>query len=315
MIKKLFLLIVLSVLSFGAISQSANANNFSILATVNDDAISQADVDARMMLVMASSAMKPTAENKARLMPQVLNALIEEQIKIQEAERQNLSVTNQEISQGFANLAAQNRLEPAQFDEMMARQGIPKTTLLNQIKSQIAWTKVISNVLRPQIDVTEADVMAYQQRLEKNVGQTEYLVGEIYLPVTNPNEEEKTRALAGKIIEEMSERNVPFKMLAAQFSRAPGAAQNGGLTWVMKGQLPDELENAVMVLDKGAVSAPIRGLSGYHIMMMSDERTMSADTMPPEQEITNKIGLERLERLQNRHLSDLKASAFIERRN
>lgn len=288
---------------------------FSIVAVVNDDAISSSDVEARMQLMLASSGLYPTKENMQRMEPQVVNTLIEEHLKMQEAARQNLQVMPEEISKGFESLAAQNNFSADQFASLLKQQGIPKATLMDQIKSQISWTKVVSEVLRPQIDVTEADVNARMGRMKENIGQTEYLVGEIFLPVQDPSEDTKTRQLAEKIIQEMQSKNVPFEVVAAQFSKAPGAQQNGGMSWIQKGQLPDELEEKTMTLNKGQISSPIRGLSGYHVMMMKDARTAKTETMPDEEAVLNQIGLERLDRLQQRHLSNIRASSFIERRN
>ncbi|MEM9468538.1 MAG: peptidylprolyl isomerase [Pseudomonadota bacterium] len=288
---------------------------FSIVAVVNDDAISSADVEARTQLMLASSGLRPTQDNVRRVEPQVVNSLIEEQLKIQEAQKQNLPITPEEIAKGFETLAGQNNFTADQFTKVLESQGIPKSTLISQIKSQIAWTKVIAEVLRPQIDVKEADVNARMDRMKDKMGQTEMLVGEIFLPVNNPADEAKTKQLADKILAEMKQKNVPFEVVAAQFSKAPGAQQSGGLTWLQPGQLPEELEQAVMRLGKGDMSAPVRGLSGFHIMTLKDKRTASQETMPSEDTMVNQIGLERLDRLQQRHLSDLKAAAFIDRRS
>ena len=145
-------------------------------------------------------------------------------------------------------------------------------------------------------------------------GKTEYLIGEIFLPVRMANEELKTKELAEKLLQEMSQKNVPFEVVAAQFSQAPGAQQSGGLGWVQEGQLPDELEDAMKALQPGKMSKPIRGLSGFHILTLKDTRTASIDTMPDEETILNSIGLERLDRLQKRYLADIRSAAFIERR-
>lgn len=314
--KKKILFIVAAVLITATFPFSAFADDpFSIVAVVNDDAISSNDVDARMRLMLASSGLRNTKENRERMMPQVVNTLVEEQLKIQEAENQNLTVSPEEISTGFETLAAQNKFTAEQFSTVLKQQGIPKSTLMNQIKSQVSWTKVIAEVLRPQIDVTEADVNARMERMKSNIGQTEYLIGEIFLPVDAPDEDAKTKQLAANIIQEMREKKVPFEVVAAQFSKAPGAQQNGGMSWIQKGQLPKDLDVATMALSKNEISKPIRGLSGYHIMMMRDTRTSGMETLPDEQAITNQIGLERLDRLQQRHLFNLKAEAFIDRRN
>lgn len=312
--KYIILATVLAAFLIAPLSSALAERPFEIVAVVNDDAISSKDVEARMALMMASSGLRPTVENQERLFPQVLNTLIEEQLKIQEAQAQNIVITPEEISEGFAALAGQNKLEPDQFAEILKRQGIPKSTLMSQIRSQIAWSKVVTEVLRPQIDVKEADVNARMSRMKESMGKEEYLIGEIFLPVSSADEDGKIKNLGEKIIQEMKEKSVPFEAVAAQFSRAPGAQQTGGFSWIQKGQMPSELEKAAMSLEKGELTDPIRGLSGYHVLTLKEKRTVSEDTMPDEQTMTNKIGLERLNRLQARHLSDLRSSAFIDRR-
>lgn len=315
MTKYLYVVFIALLFSPVSFNSSLAKDPFSIVAIVNDDAISSADVADRMKLMLASSGLRETKENKKRIKPQVINSLVDEQLKIQEAKKQKLAVTPEEISKGFEALASQNRFTPEQFVNVLKRQGISKSTLMNQIKAQISWTKVISEVLRPQVDVTEADVNARMEKIRESIGQTEYLVGEIFLPVTNAGEDNKTKQLANKIIKEMKDNNIDFEIVAAQFSKAPGAQQNGGLSWIKKEQLPDEIGEVVMSLSKGEISNPIRGLSGYYIMMMKDSRIADIKTLPDEQTLTNQIGLERLDRLQQRYLFDIKAASFIELRN
>ena len=63
---------------------------------------------------------------------------------------------------------------------------------------------------------------------------------------------------------------------ARQFSQAAGANTGGDLGWVQAGQLSDDLNKALLMLHPGQVSPPIRSAAGYHILMVRDERTISA---------------------------------------
>ena len=84
--------------------------------------------------------------------------------------------------------------------------------------------------------------------------------------------------------------------------------------WVQQGQLAEELEQALAGMQQGQVSAPIRSQSGYHILLLREKRVISEETLPSEEEMMNIIGTQRLERMQRRHLQDLKTAAFIENR-
>lgn len=294
--------------------ESVNAESFAIAATVNEDAISESDLNDRMKLILISSGLKNTKSNRKKAHPQALNSLIEEQLKIQEAKRQNLSVTPEEISKGFEAIAAQNKFTPEQFSELLKHQGIPKATLLNQIKSQISWTKVIAKVLRPKVDVSENDINAKMERIKNNIGKIEYKAAEIFLPVNAEAEEAQTKELAQKLIQEIKSGKANFALVAAQFSKAASAAQGGVLGWVQEGELPKEQNVVLKSLAKGQISPPIRGLSGFHILTLIDKRAVSGKSLPSEEQVLNSIGLERLNRLQQRYLSDIRSAAFIDRR-
>jgi len=309
-------IIVSLLLAFTALMplQTYAAQNFQIAATVNEDAISQSDVNDRMALFFASTGTRPSKETIEKARPQVLDILIEEQLKIQEAERLNISVSDEEVEEGFSKLSAQNNLSSEEFTKALASQAIPKTTMQRQIKAQIAWSKVVKSSLRPQINVTETDINTEMTQLKSKIGKEEYLTSEIFLPVKSEENDEEMKNLAGKLIEEIKMRGAPFSMVAAQFSKSASAANGGEMGWVSAGELPKELDLVLRSLPEKQISPPIRGLSGYHILAVKEKRMKTEETMPEEDDILNAIGLERLDRLQKRHLSDLEASAFINRR-
>ncbi len=58
----------------------------------------------------------------------------------------------------------------------------------------------------------------------------------------------------------------------------------------------------------------VKGVGGYHIFFLRDKREIIEDTMPSVEGMTSTIGTQRMERLQRRHLQDLKAQAFIDTR-
>lgn len=291
------------------------ATSFGIAATVNESAVSQSDVNARMKLIMASSGIKNTKENRRKIKSQALDILIDEQLKIQEAEKNDLAVTSEEIDEAFGVMASQNKMTAEDFSKVMAKSGVPKITLMQQIKAQIAWRKIISAVLRPRIDVTENDINAKMERLKDNMGASEYHVAEIFLPVESSKDDKKIRELGEKLISEIKKGRAPFALAAAQFSKSPSSQQGGSMGWLRAGDLPKELDVVIKSLSKGQVSPPIKGGSGYHILTLIEKRQVSEETLPKEEDVLNAIGLQRLDRLQKRHLDDIRSASFIDRRD
>lgn len=285
-----------------------------IAAVVNDEAISATDVKDRIKLVVVSSGLPDTPDIRARIRPQVIESLIEEQLKLQEARRNELTVSDEEVAEGFATIAKQNNFEPAQFAAIMKQQGIPEKTLLNQIRAQLAWNKVVTERLRRQVDVSESDVNARIERLKSKVGQTEYLVSEIYLPLDDDKRAAEIRQFAQRMAAELQAKKAPFGAVAAQFSKAAGAEKGGLIGWIQQGHLDPVLDQTLMAMEEGEVSDPIQSGNGLYLLYLQKKRTLSEEAIPPRDELTNMIGFERLDRVQQRALLDLKSSAFIDRR-
>ncbi len=293
---------------------AAWAESQHIAIIVNEEAISTSDVTARLNMVISSSGLPNTPEIRSKLASQIVNALVEEQLKLQEARKLNLEVTEEDVRHGLNAIAQQNNMTPNTFFTMLQKSRISIETMKRQVRSQIAWTKVIQKKLRPKIRISEKDIDSALERLELNEGKNEYLVSEIFLPVEDPDEEQNIKQLARRLANEIKNNKAPFFKVAQQFSKAAGSMNGGDLGWVSQDQLPREVETTLGILRKGELSQPVRSLNGYHIMLLRDIRTISPETIPSRDDISSNLGLQRLDRLQRRHYMDLKSAAYIENR-
>jgi peptidyl-prolyl cis-trans isomerase SurA len=310
--------ILLFLLFFGSFAPvqalRAETRTEGIAAVVGQDAITVSDVSARIRLVIVSSGMPDNQEIRNRLAPQIINVLVEEQIKIQEAERLGINISPEDVEQGFAVIAGQNNFTKEQFISILNKEKIPYRTMQNQIKAQIAWSRVVQNELQPQIIVTETEVQNMFDHMMSNEGEIEYLVSEIFLPVEKVTEEANIKALADRLVGQLIKQESPFSRVAAQFSQSAAAARGGDLGWVQEGQLQDKIKEQIERMEVGDLSKPVRSLSGYHILLLRDKRQISSETIPTFEQIGSQIGMDQLERLARRYLIDLKATAFIEYR-
>lgn len=285
-----------------------------IAAVVNSDAITMSDVYDRMKLMIVSSGMPNTPDIQERLKNQVLNMLIEESLQMQEARQANITITPEEVNGGLTTIAKNNNLELERFRAMLQNDGIRMRTLENQVRAQLAWGRVVQRTLRKQVDVSESDIDERQRFLEASIGKQQYQVAQIFLPLDTGQEEAEVQALAQRLTREITERRAPFPQVAQQFSQEAAAARGGDLGWVQEGELPDPLNQVVAGMKEGDLSEPVRSVSGYHILLLRGKRTVSAENIPDREQILNQIGTERLDRVQRRHLMDLKAEAFVDRR-
>lgn len=309
------LIITFAILCCLVTSLAAEASRTeTIAAVVNDDAITASDVAERMKLVMASSGIPNSEEMRARLTPQIINMLIEEHLMLQEAGRAGITITPEDVESGFATIAQQNGMDIQKFRAIMKQQGVPPRAMEHQIRAQMAWGKVVQKKIRPDISVNDLEVDNVLEHLRANIGKSEYLVAEIFLPVDTPSQEGDVSLLAQKLTREMLQGKVPFPRVASQFSQSASAKRGGDMGWVQEGQLAPEIEDVLMRMNEGDLSEPIRTLSGYYIITLRKKRIIAQDNIPSREEVLQRLGNDRLERAQRRHLLDLKADAFIERR-
>lgn len=285
-----------------------------IAAVVNEDAITISDVNARLKLMIVSSGLPNTGDIRERMKGQVLNMLVDESLQMQEARNLGVDVSPEEIDTGFATIAQQNNMDPAKFKAILMHDGIQPSTLRDQIQAQIAWGKVVQKKIRPQVEVTEGDIDERENLLKSSLGKGQYRVAEIFLPVASAQQDAEVLALARRLSSEIAQNKAPFPQVAAQFSQGASAARGGDLGWIQDGQLPDPLGTALMGMQEGQISEPLRSLTGYHILLLRGKRTVQAENIPTRDQIMNQIGNERMDRLQRRYLMDLKSEAFVERR-
>lgn len=307
------LAMVLALMAATGTARAAGSDG--IAAVVNDQPISMSEVAERMKLLIISSGMKESPEVYEKMRPQVINILIDETIRLQETDAQKVAVEENAIDAAFADVAKQNNMEPAQFSEILKRSRVSEKSLRQQLKSQIAWNRLVEQKLMSEVEVSEFDVDAMEQQLKANIGKTEYLAAEIFLPVDTPADEPDVRALAERLVSQLKAGGVRFSALAGQFSQAAGASRGGDMGWVQEGQLPPELDGALRSLQKGEITAPVRTMTGYHILLLRDQRQAMSETIPSREEIFNRLGMINLDRVQRRHFMNLKAAAFIDRRD
>jgi peptidyl-prolyl cis-trans isomerase SurA len=286
----------------------------SIVAVVNKGVITDSDLQARMNVVATSSGLQPSKELYEKLRPQIIDMLIDEQIRSQEADRLNLKVSDEEVDKGFAGIAAQNNVPPDVFKKALEDHGLRVSTMRDQIKSQLAWTKVIQKKIRPHVEVTDADIDSELQGLKEKIGKDQYKVAEIYLPVSGSVSKNEVFDFANKLAEQLKEDPQAFPKAARQFSQSPGAAQGRSIGWVMAGVLPQEVDVVLPQLQQNQVSSPIETLNGYYIVIVQDHRQLAADQMPSRDDLMEKIGMERMDRAQRRYFMDIRSQAFVEKR-
>jgi len=255
-----------------------------IAAVVNDEVISLFDLEARVNLVMITGRLPDTPDARRRIAPQVLRALINERLQMQEAKKRNISVTEQEVGQAVANVERDNRLQSGQLEIVLKQQNVQMQTLVEQLKANLAWSKLVRRQFRQDITIGDDEIEEVLNRVRSNQGQTQYRVAEIFLPFDSPDDEVDVLRTARRLVSEVR-GGAEFDVLARQFSQSTSAAAGGDLGWVNRGEMDESIAPVIDRLKSGEVSEPLRRPTGFQIFMIRGARKL-ASSRPEDVKVT-----------------------------
>jgi len=289
---------------------AAQEDLFRPAAVVNDDIISVLDLAMRLQLSIIAAGVQDSQDVRQRLAPQVLNGLIDERLQMQEAERLDIEVTDVQVAGALEQIAEQNNMTEGQFLTMLRNRGVIPTTLIDQIRAQIAWQNIIQRSVRPNVVVPPEEIEEVVTRLSARRGAVERRVAEIFIPVESIAREAEAQADANRLFEELR-RGANFAGLARQFSQSGTATLGGDLGWVRDGELEEALNAALAQMGPGEISVPIRTVSGFHILMLRDMRKIDEATIDRSR-IAETLTNQRVDQLAQRSLQELRRTANVD---
>ncbi len=242
-----------------------------IAAVVNGDVISDADIGNRARLFAISTGLPMSPDVIDRLRPQILRQLIDERLRVQEAQRRKIVIQDAQIAAAIKEIESRNNMQPGALRAKLASDGVSNRTLIDQIRAQLAWSQTLRDTIGEKINITDAEVAEQERLTAQQVGQTEYRLGEIFIPVDDPANSTDAQHFAETVISELR-AGAPFAMVAAQFSQTQTALQGGELGWEQANQLDPAVAAIVSQMPPGAISNPVRVPGGFSVVTLQAKR-------------------------------------------
>ena len=262
----------------GAVTQPAalSPDSVHIDAVVNGQVVTNQDVDDRVRLFALSTGLPLSPDILARLKPQILQQLIDERLRMQAVLRRTIVVPDKDIATAISQIEQRNGMPPGALRAKLAADGVSLRTLIDQIRTQIGWTRVLREQLGERVQVSAAEIAAQQKLDTALAGQPEYRVGEIFIPVDDPATSADAARFAETVIAELR-KGAPFGVVAAEFSQTQNALQGGELGWVQANQLDPAVAQLVQQMPVGAISNPVPVPGGFEIVTVQAKRTAGRD--------------------------------------
>ncbi|MEQ9558954.1 MAG: peptidylprolyl isomerase [Rhodospirillales bacterium] len=257
----------------------AQAQRMGIVATVNSAPISEYDLHARLKLVIAMSGLPATRETAQQLAPKIIDTLIEEELKRQEAKTLGIDIPDNAVETAVQRFEKSRGMPANGMLDLLESLGLTKDVLYQQIRADLAWNDALRLRFRALTQIADQEVDEEIARLEADKGKPVALLSEIFLPVDEQPKNEEVRGVAERILGELK-GGAPFQAMATTFSQSPTAAVGGDLGWVSLNSLAPEVSRALSAVKSGDFSPPIRTAAGWAIYWLRDQRVSQGATGP-----------------------------------
>ena len=242
------------------------ATNIKILAKINNQIITNIDLEYRLNLAIEISNIPNEIKFRKQIRQQILNLLIDENLKIQEAEKYGILISSAEVYSEINRLEQRLKLPKDSLIDSFRKKNIPEIIIYNQIRGQLLWNKIVAYRIASNISISSKQTEEALQNFIKSSGEVEYNISEIFISHAANNLENSSEDKIYSIYNKINSSN--FTILAQQFSDGVLNINN----WYRESALNPEIIKTIRNLQIGDISNPIKTNSGIHIYLLNDKR-------------------------------------------
>jgi peptidyl-prolyl cis-trans isomerase SurA len=316
-----------------------------IMAVVNSELVTFTDVDKRVARVFDSAPPGSNLPPVEQLRQQVLDALIDEKIQLQYARSLGMSVSDEEVDEAVANIAAQNQITLTELRSRMKADGLDYDRYRNSLREQMMLERIRAREVNRRIEVSDDDIEAFEAETAASGRNVDLHLAHILVAVPENAPADVVAKLAEKATfvrqrarhilirtsAQMSEKaaldrmndirkqivsgQASFAQMARQHSQDGSATKGGDLGFASPGQFVPEFERALTALQTGEMSQPVVSRFGVHLIQLMERREVSLSDQQKRDAVRAVLREQRFESAYEDWARELRAAAFVDMRN
>lgn len=249
-----------------------------LVVLVNDVPITSYELRQRMLLLIAMTQVQPTAETLPAIQRQALNSLIDEKLQIQELERYEVEIPDEDVNAEIARVAQSAGIPADVYMGYLAEAGVRPETVREQVRTEIGWQALVGGRYSNRARVGRHQVEQTIERISEAASRPQYLVGEIFIDASRVGGQQAALNGANQLVQQIVQ-GAPFMAVARQFSAAPSAASGGDAGWLIEGEVPQGLQSTLDNMEPGQLSRPVPVEGGVYILYLRDKRDGSSTSL------------------------------------
>ncbi|MFZ5875184.1 MAG: peptidylprolyl isomerase [Nitrospirota bacterium] len=298
---------------------ASRAEEARVAARVNGVAITlvQVDraVDERVPRITGHGALSESRRRELRA--QALEDLIQEELMVQEAKRQGLTVTRSAVDEETAKIK-KRFADSAQYDRALSRAGLSEAAVRAGVERFLLVKRVTERAVNDKVVVTDATMNAYYDANPSRFVVPEQVRYRHILiavdPGGSPADWEAAKQRAAGLVKQ-ARAGKPFADLAKTQSDDADTRESGGdRGWVHRGQLEHDEDAVLFALPVAGVSDPLRTLYGYAVYRVDEKRAAKALSWDEvnKPRLADELRRAETDRLREAWLADLRRRAEVE---
>ena len=263
---------------------NGTAASVKIVAEVNGNAVTNYQITQRVAFLWMITNLEDTAANRIQIEKDAQQMLIDEVLKLEAAS--SIDPTLASRARGAARQLVNDNfaMNGKNGIQVLRDNGIDADSIQDKFVADLIWNEFIKFKFQAKFGNLEETVTKVLERIEINARKPQVKLSEIILVPKPSRPLEATFKLAKEIIKAVG-RGANFNVIARQYSAA-GSAKNGGqIGWVMMGQLPPNMIQALNSTAIGDTTPPLKQ-DGLVVVMRKDGEMINGVADPGQDIIT-----------------------------
>lgn len=288
-------------LGFAALAAPALADE--IRVRVNETAITDTQIAQRAQLLR----LEGRGSSASARLSMAREELIDELLKLQEAERLGIGVTDSEVDSAYAQLAQGMRISTDNLNRVLLDNGLNPSVLRERLRAQLAWNKISRAVIAPRVQFSEQELeQQAAEQLDDSDGYDYILKRILFIIPQGSNVSQSQRTAQANQYRNSFQGCDSAVELSMSYTDA--AVIDIGRRHAT--QLPDAIAQELASLNVGGITQPRVGEDGVSMLAVCSKDAARDLTFVTGQ-VRQEVGSELLNQEAQAYLENLRSQASI----
>jgi peptidyl-prolyl cis-trans isomerase SurA len=251
---------------------------------------------------------------RSGLLPQMRKGaqeeLIEERLKLQEAKKNGIEVSDEEVRRVFKGLADNNKMTEEQFVQHLKGLGVDASTLKERFRAMIGWREVIRRRFSALVSVTQREIdRAVSASGDGGDDGVELHVQKMTLSLPTASDQAQMAKRFAEA-EALRRKFGGCKSMAGLAKEAPGIKFDD-MKFIKPSSISEPTRSLLLSAKDGDMLPPSATPGAIDLLAVCARRTVKGDEKQREK-VQEDLRAKEFEMLAKRHLRDIRQDAHIE---